>query len=68
MSTTPNEVSRPSFGPLVAECAKRGIGRTVAFDLAKRDVIETFRIGRSRFVVLESLDSLPERLRDREAA
>lgn len=50
------------FGPLVAECQARGIGRTVAFNLAREGLIETFHIGRRRFVMLDSLDSLPDRL------
>lgn len=58
------------FGPLVGECAKRDIGRTVAFDLAARGLLETFTIGRRRYVYLDSLLTLPERLaeREREAA
>lgn len=51
-----------TFGPLVAECKARGIGRSVAFELAKNGLIDTFHIGRRRFVRLDSLDSLPDRL------
>lgn len=58
---------RRAFGPLVAECRARGIGRTVSFKLAKDGLIETFNIGRARFVILESLDTLPERLNDKVA-
>lgn len=54
----------PTFGPLVPTCAKYGIGRTVAFQLAATGVIETFTIGARRFVVLESLRTLPHRLKD----
>ena len=50
------------FGPLVAECLRRGIGRTTAFKLAKEGLIETFCIGRRRYVLIWSLDSLPNRL------
>lgn len=53
----------PSYAPLVAACAQHGIGRTVAFELVRRGLIETFPIGRKRFVILESLRSLPERLK-----
>lgn len=60
--------SCPAFGPLVEQCRARGIGRTVAFKLAREGVIETFHIGRRVFVMLESLDSLPARLPEREAA
>lgn len=51
-----------AFGPLVDECRARGIGRTVAFELAKDGLIETFNIGRRRYVKLDSLDTLPDRL------
>ena len=68
MSTNPKEMHHPAFGGLVEECQKRSIGRTVAFQLAQDGLIDTFRIGRRRFVVLASLDSLPERLREREVA
>lgn len=50
------------FGPLVEECARRGIGRTVAFELARTKQIETFSIGRRRYVRLRSLETLPDRL------
>ncbi|TAM94641.1 MAG: hypothetical protein EPN40_11570 [Rhodanobacteraceae bacterium] len=61
---------RRAFGPLVEECRVRGIGRTVAFELARNCTIETFHLGRRVFVMLDSLDSLPERLttRERESA
>lgn len=55
-----------AFGSLVDECAKRGIGRTVAFELARDGLIETFNIGRRRYVKLTSLDTLPDRLEQRE--
>jgi len=57
---------RRAFGPLVDECRARGIGRTVAFDLARQGKLETFHIGRRVFVVLDSLDSLPQRLTETE--
>ncbi|NNC27263.1 excisionase [Salinisphaera sp. USBA-960] len=56
-----------AFGSLVEECAKRGIGRTVAFELAKDGTIETFNIGRRRYVKLASLDTLPERVQQSES-
>lgn len=61
---------RRAFGPLVAECVARGIGRTVAFDLARTGAVETFHLGRRVFVMLDSLDALPATLakREREAA
>jgi hypothetical protein len=53
---------RRAFGPLVEECRTRGIGRTVAFQLARDEVVKTFHLGRRIFVMLDSLDSLPDRL------
>lgn len=50
------------FGPLVEECANLGISRTVAFELAAKGQLETFKIGARRYVLLESLRSLPGRL------
>lgn len=51
-----------TFGRLVPECKKRGIGRTVAFELAAKGLLETFTIGTGRYVKLDSLRTLPERL------
>lgn len=51
-----------TFGRLVPECKKRGIGRTTAFELAARGTLETFTIGTGRYVYLDSLRTLPERL------
>ena len=53
--------NKQTFGRLVPECKKRGIGRTVAFDLVNKGLLETFTIGKARYVKLDSLDSLPER-------
>jgi hypothetical protein len=59
---------RRAFGPLVEECRARGIGRTVAFELARNGTIATFHLGRRVFVMLDSLDALPQTLAKREAA
>jgi hypothetical protein len=55
---------KKTFGRLVPECKARGIGRTVAFDLVNRGLLETFTIGKARYVKLDSLDSLPEKLKE----
>lgn len=60
-STAPHSYG---FGPLVEECARRGISKTVAFDLVKRGLLETFPIGRRRYVRIASLESLPDRMGD----
>lgn len=70
MSTNSNAAEAPvpyGFGPLVTECARRGIGRTVAFELARRGLIDTFVIGKKRMVKIASLESLPDRLQQQPA-
>ncbi len=52
----------PAYRPLVTACADHGISRTVAFDLARNGLLQTFTIGTRRYVLLESLHTLPERL------
>lgn len=56
------ETQTPTFAPLVDACKAHGISRTVAFDLAKKNLIEHFTIGTRRYVYLDSIKSLPERL------
>jgi hypothetical protein len=53
-----------TFGRLVPECKKRGIGRTTAFELAAKGILETFTIGTGRYVYMDSLRTLPERLKN----
>ena len=53
---------QPSYAPLVFACRAHGIGRTSAFELAKRGLLATHKIGSRTFVDLESLRTLPERL------
>lgn len=53
----------PTFGPLVETCARHGISRTVAFELVANGHLETFQIGVKRYVMLESLRTLPDRMR-----
>ena len=52
----------PSYGPLVSAAAAFGICRSVAFGLVRSGKLETFTIGTRRYVLLESLRTLPERL------
>lgn len=52
----------PDYYPLVLAARAHGISRTVAFELAASGVLETFRIGRRRYVLTRSLRTLPERL------
>lgn len=62
-----NNTQPPVFAPLVDTCAAHGISRTVAFELARDGLLETFRIGCRRYVYLESLRTLPERLAEESA-
>jgi len=61
MTPTPT----PAFGPLVSCCAAHGISRSVAFELARKGLLETFLLNSRRYVLLESLRNLPETLRQR---
>lgn len=54
--------AEPAFGPLVEECAKHGISRSVAFELAANGQLKTFKIGARRYVLMDSLRTLPSRL------
>lgn len=56
-----------AFGPLVETCRQHGISRTVAFDLSARGVLETFRIGKRRYVTMASLRTLPARMAANES-
>lgn len=56
-----SEATSRQYGRMVQECLKRGIGRSKAYELASTGLIETFLIGRGKYVYLDSLDSLPER-------
>ncbi|WP_374607259.1 hypothetical protein [Thermomonas sp.] len=51
------------FGPFVQECAKRGIKKTRAYALASSGLLETDYVGKTRIVYLDSLLSLPQRLK-----
>lgn len=50
------------FRPFVEACARVGLGRSKSYQLAAQGLIETVLIGRRRFVYLDSLYSLPERV------
>lgn len=63
----PNNPLSPAYRPLVEACNDHGISRTVAFDLARKGLLDTFTIGKRRYVRLESLRTLPERIAERDA-
>jgi hypothetical protein len=50
------------YRPFIPECAKRGIGKTKAYELAKAGLLETFPIGSKRYVYMDSLLGLPQSL------
>ncbi len=50
------------FRPFIPECTKRGIGRTKAYELDNAGLLETFTIGSKRYIFLDSLLTLPQRL------
>ena len=56
------ESVEPKYQRLATACAAYGITRSRAYKLAEAGLLETFKMGRSRFVYLDSLRSLPERL------
>ena len=59
---------KPSYGPMVEICGDHGISRTVAFELARQGQLKTFLIGKRRYVYLDSVRTLPERLAANEKA
>jgi hypothetical protein len=52
------------YGPFVKECAKRGIGKSKAYQLANDGFLATDYVGKTRVVYLDSLLSLPQRLKE----
>ena len=52
----------PSYGPLVDVCKAFGISRSVAYELLSDGAIETFKLNARRYVYIESIRSLPQRL------
>ena len=52
----------PSYGPLVDVCKAFGISRSVAYELSSGGMLETFRINARRYVYIDSVLSLPQRV------
>ena len=57
----PDWAARPFLG-LVEAAAIRGVSRSIAYELARKGLVETFKIGPRRYVYLDSLDTLGPRL------
>jgi len=54
----------PTYRPFIEACREYGISRTVAYELANDGLLDTFKLGAKRYVMLESLRTLPDRLRE----
>jgi hypothetical protein len=50
------------FAPFPAACINRGICKTVAYSLSNRGLLDTFKIGRRRYVYLDSLLTVADRV------
>ena len=50
------------FAPFPAACVERGIHKTVAYELLNGGLLETFTIGRKRYVYLDGLLTLSQRI------
>lgn len=61
------DTKQPAYGPLVETCRDHGISRSVAYELARDGLLETFKIGARRYVMLASLRDLPQKLQARAA-
>jgi hypothetical protein len=60
------DATEPKYQRLTDACDAVGIKRSQAFKLVRQGMLDTFRIGRTRFVYIESLRTLPERLAKKE--
>jgi hypothetical protein len=57
-----NTNTQRDYAPFPAACVDRGICRAVAYDLLNEGALETFKIGRKRYVYLDSLLTLDQRI------
>ena len=57
-----NKSTKPAFAPFIPTCREHGISKTLAYELARDGLLNTFTIGRARYVLTDSLRTLPERL------
>lgn len=58
----------PAYRPLIEACREHGISRTVAYELVNTGDLKTFKIGARRYVYLDSLRTLPDRLQAKAGA
>lgn len=52
------------YRPFIPACAKRGLGKTKSYELANAGLLDVFKIGTKTYVYLDSLLSLPQRLKE----
>ncbi len=57
-----SDSKKPAFRPFIEACREHGIPKSTAYVLLRDGLLETFTIGRSRYIYLDSLHTLPERL------
>ena len=63
-----NASEQREFRPFIPECTKRGIGKTLAYELANAGLLEVFHLGSKRYIYLDSLLTLPQRLQSKQEA
>lgn len=61
--STENSTTSPTYRPLVSAAADFGISRSVSFALSQAGLLDTFKIGQRRYVYMDSLRTLPDRLK-----
>lgn len=50
------------FAPFPAACIDRGIRKTVAYELLNGGLLDTFKIGRRRYIYLDSLLTISDKV------
>ncbi len=65
LATKENKMD-PKFYPFIKACKAHGIGKTAAYKILEENLVETFMVGPRRYVVLESLYALPQKIKNNE--
>ncbi len=55
-------MAEPAFRPMLDACREHGISRRKAYELIDAGLLDTFVLGRRRYVRMESLRTLPDRI------
>ena len=53
---------QPTYARFVPTMAAHGYGRSFSFELARKGLVRTFKVGAATFVELDSVRTLPERI------